>query len=98
MSFLTRAFSQVLARSATATKSLLGTPSHVTSWAFRCSSTEAAKQCGKLQYLLVETKGKNSNVALVQLNRPKALNALCDGLMQEVKKYQEKKKHFFSLF
>lgn len=38
----------------------------------------------KYEHLLVDVKGKNSNVALVQLNRPKALNALCDGLMKEV--------------
>ncbi len=43
------------------------------------------QQQNKYQYLLVDTKGKNSNVALVQLNRPKALNALCDGLMTEVR-------------
>ena len=42
-------------------------------------------QQNKYQYLLVDTKGKNGNVALVQLNRPKALNALCDGLMKEVR-------------
>jgi enoyl-CoA hydratase len=39
----------------------------------------------KYEYLLVDVKGQNSNVALVQLNRPKALNALCDGLMKEVR-------------
>ena len=38
----------------------------------------------KYDYLLVDVKGKDSNIALVQLNRPKALNALCDGLMKEV--------------
>lgn len=36
------------------------------------------------QYILVERKGKNENVGFIQLNRPKALNALCDGLMTEV--------------
>ena len=35
----------------------------------------------ELQYLEVE---KNAAVALVRLNRPKVLNALCDGLMQEL--------------
>ena len=29
-------------------------------------------------------KGSKNNVGLVTLNRPKALNALCDGLMTEV--------------
>ncbi|XP_077310973.1 enoyl-CoA hydratase, mitochondrial [Lithobates pipiens] len=36
------------------------------------------------QHILVERKGKNENVGFIQLNRPKALNALCDGLMTEV--------------
>ena len=35
----------------------------------------------KYDYILSETRG---NVGLITLNRPKALNALCDGLMQEV--------------
>ena len=33
------------------------------------------------EFILAETRGK---VGLITLNRPKALNALCDGLMQEV--------------
>uniref|UniRef100_A0A6J0SIG9 Enoyl-CoA hydratase, mitochondrial n=1 Tax=Pogona vitticeps TaxID=103695 RepID=A0A6J0SIG9_9SAUR len=37
------------------------------------------------QYLLVEKRGGRQEVALIQLNRPKALNALCDGLMGELK-------------
>ncbi|KAM4704162.1 enoyl-CoA hydratase, mitochondrial [Rhinophrynus dorsalis] len=36
------------------------------------------------QYIVVERKGQNQNVGLIQLNRPKALNALCDGLMTEI--------------
>nr|XP_025866514.1 enoyl-CoA hydratase, mitochondrial [Vulpes vulpes] len=36
------------------------------------------------QYIITEKKGKNSNVGLIQLNRPKALNALCNGLMTEL--------------
>jgi hypothetical protein len=47
--------------------------------------TSGDKQQNKYEYLLVDIKGKKSNVALVQLNRPKALNALCDGLMTEVR-------------
>ncbi|XP_030627230.1 enoyl-CoA hydratase, mitochondrial [Chanos chanos] len=45
------------------------------------------RQCssgGQYQYILVERKGENQNVGFIQLNRPKALNALCDGLMTEV--------------
>lgn len=36
------------------------------------------------EYITTELKGEKSNVALITLNRPKALNALCAGLMREV--------------
>uniref|UniRef100_A0A8C5QE28 Enoyl-CoA hydratase, mitochondrial n=1 Tax=Leptobrachium leishanense TaxID=445787 RepID=A0A8C5QE28_9ANUR len=36
------------------------------------------------QYILVDRKGQNQNVGFIQLNRPKALNALCDGLITEL--------------
>uniref|UniRef100_A0A069DYG6 Probable enoyl-CoA hydratase, mitochondrial n=1 Tax=Panstrongylus megistus TaxID=65343 RepID=A0A069DYG6_9HEMI len=36
------------------------------------------------QYILTEKKGTKQNVALITLNRPKALNALCDVLMTEL--------------
>lgn len=39
---------------------------------------------GQWEYLLVSTPA--SGVLLVQLNRPKALNALCDGLFLELNK------------
>lgn len=32
----------------------------------------------------VSKAGANNNIGLIQLNRPKALNALCNQLMQEV--------------
>ena len=32
----------------------------------------------------METKGDKNNVGLIQLSRPKALNALCAGLMGEL--------------
>lgn len=32
----------------------------------------------------MEKKGEKQDVGFIQLNRPKALNALCDGLMKEV--------------
>lgn len=35
-------------------------------------------------YVKVEKRGEGDCVGLVTLNRPKALNALCDGLMREV--------------
>ncbi|CAF3059726.1 unnamed protein product [Rotaria socialis] len=92
MSFLTRTLSQVLTRSTTTTtrSTLLLKPHPATSLALRLASTNPSqqsdgdKQQKKYEYLLVDTKGQNSNVALVQLNRPKALNALCDGLMKEL--------------
>jgi enoyl-CoA hydratase len=36
------------------------------------------------EFIVVETRGEKKNVGLITLNRPKALNALCDGLMREV--------------
>lgn len=33
---------------------------------------------------MTETTGEKKNVALITLNRPKALNALCNGLMKEL--------------
>ena len=38
------------------------------------------------EYIVVEKRGEKQNVGFIQLNRPKALNALCDGLMLEVGK------------
>ncbi|XP_053477559.1 enoyl-CoA hydratase, mitochondrial [Ictalurus furcatus] len=53
------------------------------------SALAAVRQCssgGQFQYILVDKKGEKKNVGFIQLNRPKALNALCDGLMLEVGK------------
>ncbi|OAF67591.1 hypothetical protein A3Q56_04690, partial [Intoshia linei] len=36
------------------------------------------------QYIVCKTVGKENNVGLIQFNRPKQLNALCDGLVKEV--------------
>ncbi|XP_076545776.1 putative enoyl-CoA hydratase, mitochondrial [Osmia lignaria lignaria] len=41
-------------------------------------------QVSNYEYIKVETVGEKKNVGLVTLNRPKALNALCDKLMTEV--------------
>ncbi|VDI73748.1 enoyl-CoA hydratase [Mytilus galloprovincialis] len=38
----------------------------------------------QLEYIIKDVKGEKKNVGLIQLNRRKALNALCDGLMTEV--------------
>lgn len=39
---------------------------------------------GQYEHLIVEKRGEKNNVGYIQLNRPKALNALCDGLMKEL--------------
>ena len=36
------------------------------------------------QNILVEKRGSCNNVGFIQLNRPKALNALCDALITDV--------------
>ncbi|OAD54232.1 Enoyl-CoA hydratase, mitochondrial [Eufriesea mexicana] len=41
-------------------------------------------QVQNYEFIKVEYTGENKNVALVTLNRPKALNALCDKLMIEL--------------
>ena len=33
---------------------------------------------------MTEKRGEKQNIALIKLNRPKALNALCDDLMKEL--------------
>ncbi|CAH1984002.1 unnamed protein product [Acanthoscelides obtectus] len=38
------------------------------------------------EFIKVSKTGANNNVGIIQLNRPKALNALCNGLMTEVSK------------
>ena len=45
-----------------------------------------AKSFSSVSYshIIVEKKGANNQVGLIQLNRPKALNALCDELMKEL--------------
>ncbi|XP_068927328.1 enoyl-CoA hydratase, mitochondrial [Petaurus breviceps papuanus] len=39
---------------------------------------------GDFKYIITEKKGKTNNVGLVQLNRPKTLNALCQPLIDEL--------------
>lgn len=43
-----------------------------------------AGQVPNYEFIKVETAGEKKNVGLITLNRPKALNALCDKLMTEV--------------
>merc|ERR1711893_100418 len=39
---------------------------------------------GQYEHLIVDKVGEKKNVGLIQLNRPKALNALCSPLMEEM--------------
>jgi enoyl-CoA hydratase len=45
-------------------------------------SSESQQQTYK--HILTEVRGQNKNIGLLQLNRPKALNALCADLMTEL--------------
>ncbi|VDP94625.1 unnamed protein product [Echinostoma caproni] len=38
----------------------------------------------KFEFVLTDLKGSGKNVGLIQLNRPKALNALCAGLIRDI--------------
>ncbi|XP_032465051.1 enoyl-CoA hydratase, mitochondrial [Phocoena sinus] len=49
-----------------------------------CPAPRSFVSSAASEYIITAKKGKNSNVGLVQLNRPKALNALCDGLIMEL--------------
>ncbi|KRT78198.1 hypothetical protein AMK59_6936 [Oryctes borbonicus] len=50
------------------------------------SSTAPAASAANYEFIKVDKAGANQNVGLITLNRPKALNALCNGLMTEVAK------------
>ncbi|XP_009331060.1 PREDICTED: enoyl-CoA hydratase, mitochondrial, partial [Pygoscelis adeliae] len=43
----------------------------------------------RFQYLAVQKAGAQQSVGLIQLNRPQALNALCEGLMEELRRALE---------
>jgi len=44
----------------------------------------ASTTTSSFEYIKTEVTGDKQNVALITLNRPKALNALCNGLMKEL--------------
>lgn len=39
---------------------------------------------GQYKNLRIEKRGEKENVLLIQLNRPRAFNALCDSLISEI--------------
>lgn len=52
---------------------------------FKCRFlSEVVFPAGKYENILVEKKGEKQNVGVITLNRPKALNALCNALMVDV--------------
>ncbi|KAK3724976.1 hypothetical protein QZH41_005876 [Actinostola sp. cb2023] len=50
----------------------------------RRSYLNITKTNKNFQYIITEVQGEKKNVGYIQLNRPEALNALCDGLMFEL--------------
>uniref|UniRef100_H2R120 Enoyl-CoA hydratase, mitochondrial n=1 Tax=Pan troglodytes TaxID=9598 RepID=H2R120_PANTR len=50
----------------------------------RCPAWRPFASGANFEYIIAEKRGKNNTVGLIQLNRPKALNALCDGLIDEL--------------
>ncbi|XP_064344660.1 enoyl-CoA hydratase, mitochondrial isoform X1 [Camelus dromedarius] len=49
-----------------------------------CPAPRSFSSGAGFEYIVTAKKGKNSNVGLIQLNRPKVLNALCNGLIVEL--------------
>jgi len=62
-----------------AMRGLMGSPQLQSQMVVRMMSSQK-----ELQYIKVDTTGTDGRVGLVTLNRPKALNALCAGLMDEL--------------
>jgi len=60
-------------------RGLMGSPQLQSQMVVRMMSSQK-----ELQYIKVDTTGTDGRVGLVTLNRPKALNALCAGLMDEL--------------
>ncbi|CAF1222216.1 unnamed protein product [Adineta steineri] len=90
MNLFSKSFTQILVRSLITTRSFFKT-SYSTSVICRSTTNESIQQSDKQQqqqkkyeYLLVNITGQNSNVALVQINRPKAFNSLCNNLIKEL--------------
>jgi enoyl-CoA hydratase len=52
--------------------------------AFRKLYSTEAPQSAAYKHIIAEVRGQNKNIGYLQLNRPKALNALCADLMTEL--------------
>lgn len=65
-------------------KNKMRTVSYIGSFFFFVNVEFSLHAGGNYEHILVEKRGEKKNVGFIQLNRPKALNALCDGLMKEV--------------
>ncbi|KAM5126886.1 enoyl-CoA hydratase, mitochondrial-like [Callospermophilus lateralis] len=50
----------------------------------RCPALRPFASGANFEYIITEKKGKNSNVGFIRLNRPKAFNVLCNGLIKEL--------------
>ncbi|XP_030376217.1 probable enoyl-CoA hydratase, mitochondrial [Scaptodrosophila lebanonensis] len=48
------------------------------------TASRFASTANNWEYIKTEVAGEKKNVAVITLNRPKALNALCNGLMKEL--------------
>jgi len=57
---------------------------------FKLLSSPAASASANYEYIKVDKVGAKNNVGIITLNRPKALNALCHGLMLEVNEALQK--------
>ncbi|PSN34926.1 Enoyl-CoA hydratase [Blattella germanica] len=49
-----------------------------------CVKYASTSTGSNFQFIIAEKKGEKQNVGVITLNRPKALNALCNDLMKEV--------------
>lgn len=56
----------------------------IKTWSMNPIRLYSAASTKSLEFIKSEVVGANKNVALITLNRPKALNALCNGLMLEL--------------
>jgi len=73
-----------------ASKLLLGRVQGLSRVASSFKYATASTGGSSYEFIIAETRGEKKNVGVITLNRPKALNALSDGLMREVNDAVEK--------